>query len=220
MRKGTVLFFILLLGVPTLTHAQPAKDVLMALKKLQARTQTGINYQDYGTALGEAKFPYNLFIESKDALNYPEYTASIIKVMGHYDFAYSIWDTKIKMVRLNNSGGLRIPGYGESVSFEIPKGQEILLLYPDANEHLVDSKALGEKKEIKKIFVDSFLPIIWKEASRELDNTTKLYAKMEDKSSDETATLKNEIAKLKAEVARLKKVNYLLKNPKKVKRGN
>jgi hypothetical protein len=46
MRKAIVLSFILLMGLPTLTHAQSAKEALMALKKLEARTQAGISYRD------------------------------------------------------------------------------------------------------------------------------------------------------------------------------
>lgn len=71
-----------------------------------------------------------------------------------------------------------------------------------------------------KYTVDALIPLIWDEASKELDVATKLYAKLEDKSSDETATLKKEIEKLKKEVAKLKEENDHLKNPKKVKKGS
>jgi hypothetical protein len=66
MRKGMVLFFILLICVPTLTHGRSEKDAVLALKKLQAKIQEGISYMDYRNALGEAKFPLNIFLESKD----------------------------------------------------------------------------------------------------------------------------------------------------------
>jgi len=202
MRKGMVLFFILSLGVPTLTHAQSAKDALMGLKKLQARTQAGISYKDYGNALGEAKFPLNMFLESKDAQKYPELSTSLRKVMAHYDYAGICW--KIKMV----------VEYGEFIDVNSDIGKNIERLYPNANKDAKEGGAIFKDKNYSVTFL---LPLIWGEASIELDNATKLYAKSEEKQSDDTVKLKEEIAKLKKEVARLKKENDLLKNPQKVK---
>jgi hypothetical protein len=215
MRKALILFFILLVVMPTLTHAQSAKDALMGLKKLQARTQAGTNYRDYGNALAEAKFPLNLYFESSDAGKYPELSTSLRNAMKHYENAERVWATKI-----------RSPRYGAGFSANDDFGRMVSQLYPDVNKDKESGGAsyiLGGKMPMYA--VDSVLPIIWKEASKEVNTATKEYAKLEEKSSDETATLKSddtatlkkEIAELKEEVERLKKENDSLKNPQKVK---
>ena len=71
MRKAAILFITLLVGLPTLSHAQSAKDALMGLKKIQARTQAR-SYNDYSNAVGEAKIRLNLYLESYEAQKYPE----------------------------------------------------------------------------------------------------------------------------------------------------
>jgi len=47
------------------------------MKKLQARTQAGISYNDYAPALGEAKFEINLFLESPAAKENYKFTEAI-----------------------------------------------------------------------------------------------------------------------------------------------
>jgi len=209
MKKWMVLFFILLICVPTLTHAQSEKDAVLALKKLQAKIQEGISYMDYRNALGEAKFPLNIFLESKDAQKYPELSISLKKVMGHYEYAGFIWDGKI-------SGGV----LGSYIGVNSDVGKEIGQLYPNARKDTKEGGALTDLPTLNAYDIDSLLPLIWKEASMELDNATKLHENLEEKSSEETATLKKEIGELKKEVARLKEENDRLKNPQKVKKGN
>lgn len=125
MRKGMVIF-LLLLGIPTLTHAQSAKDALMGLKKLQARTQAGISYNDYSNAVGEAKFPLNIFLESKDARNYTELSTSLQKIMAHYEYVGHLWNQKI-----STPGG-----WGTFIDVNSEKGKVIEQVYPGAKKIL------------------------------------------------------------------------------------
>jgi len=203
-----VLSFILLLGMPALTHAQSAKDAVMALRILQGKTQEGIVYKDYGTALVEAKFPVNLYLESNDAKKYPELSISLNKVMAHYEYAGRIWKRKIT------------EQFGTFIGVDTVLGKEIGRLYPNANKDKDEGGAILKRDMFgREYIVEYLLPFIWAEASTELDITTALYAKYE-KSSDETTALKKEIEALKKEVARLKKENDLLKKGKKVKKGS
>jgi cell division protein FtsB len=55
------------------------------------------------------------------------------------------------------------------------------------------------------------LPVIWAAASKELENTSKLLAKMEESSSSELGNIKNENIDLMAEIARLQEENAMLK---------
>jgi len=64
----------LVLSFFTNVNADSAKDGIIALKKLQAKCQTGISYRDYSNALGEAKFPVNMYTESEESKKYPDLT--------------------------------------------------------------------------------------------------------------------------------------------------
>lgn len=205
--KAMTLFFILLVGVPTLSHAQSAKDALMALKKLEARIQGGVTYRDYGSALGEAKFPLNLYFESSEAKKYSDLSSSLRNAMYHYDVASRVWEFKMG----------RPPSRGRFINVNSDLGKYLEKSYPN-----VKTDALSELKIFGKdstYDADLVLRLIWKDASKEVDNATIEYAKLEEKPSDETAKLKKEIAELKKEVAELKEENDLLKNPQKVKKG-
>jgi len=137
------------------TFAQSAKEAVLALKKLEARCQAGLSRSEYYSALGDAKFPVNLYMESSDAKQYSELTESINKVMQFYE-----------------------------------KNKE----YIDATR---DPPA--------KIYCDM--------ASKELQHTTKLYAKIEGNKSGDIDKLKEENEKLKkdAEIEKLKAENEKLK---------
>jgi hypothetical protein len=203
MRKAMILFFALLVAIPTLSHAQSAKDALMGLKKIQARTQAGISYNDYSNAVGEAKIRLNLYLESYEAQKYPELSNSLSKAMTHYEYAGMIWNYK-----------------NSSTSGIIPKdsyiGKELGKNYPNANKDPIKMGAFDNGFYSP----DLALQVIWREASEEVNIATKEYGKLEENLSDQIATLKKGIDELKKEVAMLNKEVDLLKNPKKVKKGN
>lgn len=175
-------FIFLLIGS---AYADSAKDAVMALKKLQAKCQSGISYRDYSNALGDAKFPVNIFLESADAKKYPVLTTSILEAMKHYEYAGTLWNYKMSdrftaLIRCNSE-----------LAMQINK------LYPQIK------RDPGEFC----YFVDALLPIIWNEASKELDNMTNLYSKIGDQSASEMDILRKENMDLKSQIDNLKKEN-------------
>lgn len=110
-------------------------------------------------------------MESSDAPKYPELTASIDKVMKHYEYAGRLWNHKL------SSRFAALIECGSELAVEINK------LYPQAERDSVLSKE-------HCYFVDSVLPVIWAAASKELENTSKLLAKMEESSSSELGNIK------------------------------
>jgi hypothetical protein len=176
------LFFVLSLFATV--YADSARDTVTALKKLQARCQSGVSYREYVNALGDAKFPVNLFIGSAEAQKFPDLTASINKAMKHYEYASTLWNTKMSSK------------FGDLIKVDSPKGGEIKILYPVAQPSKVNKD--------EHYYVDSLLPVIWNAATKELDETTKLYAAIEEKSLSEIDTLKKENRDLRAEVDQLK----------------
>jgi len=175
----------------TIAFAQTAKEALYGLKKLQARCQSGIAHRDYSEAVANAKFPVNLFMESEEAKSYPEIKDSINKVMDHYEFASRVWDYMFAFRTITRS----IDGESEF-------GREITSLYPNATRTSFFGHIMYD--------IDSLLITIWKEASSELDNTTKLYAQIENDKANRIDKLKEEKDKAN-EIDKLKKENELLK---------
>ena len=185
MKKYALIIFIFVISImfSVPVFAQTAKDAVMGLKKLQARCQAGISYRDYGNALADAKFPVNLFMESAESKNTPELTESINKVINHYVSAGVVWNYKISnttLMRINE-----------------PQGIAVKKVYPQAPYLRVPS-LWGKDDEYYS--VDELLPYMWEKASKELDNTTKLYTERgKAVTPDETSVdLKKENAALKA----------------------
>lgn len=186
MKRAMILFFLLFMGMPASTHAQSAKDALMALRKLEARCQGGMSYNDYANALGEAKIHLNLYYKSPDAEKYPDLSDSFEKAILHYEFAGMVWRQKMSHK------------YGEFIDMDSELGKSITRSYPNARKGM----NAGSGTYSGEYAVDSLLPLIWAEASNELETTTDLYAKLREISSDEKEKLKKEMAELKNEVAK------------------
>jgi len=185
--------FILAIMISIPAHAQSAKEAIMGLKKLQARCQSGISYRDYSNAVADAKFPVNLFMESAEAKSNPELTDAINKAMKHYEYAGQLWNLKMTASRYEidlRHGFFQV---------DTDTGIEIGKLYPQAVPHK------------GRYFLNDIFSIIWGEASQELENITKLYAKTERETSSDIEKLKKENEQLKAIAERLKAENENLK---------
>jgi formate-dependent nitrite reductase cytochrome c552 subunit len=124
---------------------QVMKEAVAALKKVEARLQVGISYQDYTKLLGETLYQVNLFLESSESIQKPELTASIKKVLSHYREGQSLWDYKL------------ISGLSHFRQSD-PLWPRIISLYPGA----------------KHDDIDYTMQVIWKEANEELKKTVNL----------------------------------------------
>jgi hypothetical protein len=174
--------------------SQSAKEALLALKKLEARCQSGISYQDYSPALGEAKFPVNLFLESKGAsVNY-QLAVSIKTIMEHYEMVQPVWEVKFTNIyhRIYSNDKL---------------GELLVDKYPDVNNIFRDNKIIIHDDTMEFIDADLMLKIIWNAASTELKKATILI----DESEAETVAKKKEFENLKRENDSLRSENSKLR---------
>ena len=64
-----------------------AKNAVMALKKLQARCQSGTSLKDFAPALGEAKSEVTAFVNSNEAKDRERLKELVVKAMGNYQKA-------------------------------------------------------------------------------------------------------------------------------------
>jgi hypothetical protein len=73
---------------------------LNALKKLEARTEVGVNYADYVKVVGETWGDVKIFIESPDGKSLREFSMLLTKAAADYKLALDIWHNKIEFPSL------------------------------------------------------------------------------------------------------------------------
>lgn len=92
----SLVFGLLFFSLPAISFCQSSKEAIRALKKLQAKIEIGIPYNDFCVALGDAKFKVDAFLESSEAKQKVKLASLIEKSLNHYVYAKSIWDLAIK----------------------------------------------------------------------------------------------------------------------------
>jgi hypothetical protein len=78
-----------------LNAPQSARPVLNLIKKLEARTEVGINFRDYSTIVGETWAEIKVFCESPDGELVPEFSQLLLSAISKYKLALDIWTGKI-----------------------------------------------------------------------------------------------------------------------------
>jgi hypothetical protein len=217
MKKLFVIVIVLSLTFTAGTvFAQSAKDAVFGLKKLEARCQSGVSYQEYSSAIADAKFPVNLFMESEEGKKHPELTVSIGKVIYLYDLVGIMWHTLMSYRDLSTREE-RFFFKAGCIDADSRTGREIEKLYPQEKRHIDSTYITTDYYE-----ADSLRQLMWKDASKELMNTTELYAKAERDKSEDIYKLKRENEQLKAdaEIEKLKKENENLKKQLKLMKSN
>lgn len=211
-----------MLAMPSLpVYAQSAKEAVMALKKMEARVQSGIAYRDYSPALGETKFSVNVYLEGPEAKKNPELTSLIERVMAHYEKAGFVFKESL-------SGPYRYLDHTSSVLSKESQLREIseqqiykslIEQYPEANKFIEDGGALDRDKSDKGkdinnlkygriLDLDHLLPMIFKRASEDLRDASTLLSKANanvEANQNDIEKLKKENDELKAEILKLKK---------------
>jgi len=72
-----------------------ARDVVKGLKKIEARTEIGVNYVDYDRAVSDLYPDVKIFLESAEARNLPELRALIANAMDCYLEVRRLWGITI-----------------------------------------------------------------------------------------------------------------------------
>ena len=91
MLLGVALVGLTFCNTWSLKSDQKANDALLALKKLDARIETGISYSDYSGALGEVNYSVKQFLESDKSTSVPEFSNSLRNAMKWHSAATQIW---------------------------------------------------------------------------------------------------------------------------------
>jgi hypothetical protein len=129
-----------------------ASDSLKALKKIEAATQVGVNYQQYGQLVIEAKAQVN---EALSVLSDGELKKELDATMDAYADAGQAW-------------GVKISGHGILKQNEEP-GKTLISKYSLKAEVPSIAKSLGAI-----VHSDDALQVIWGEARKHLERASSL----------------------------------------------
>lgn len=98
----SILSLILLVSVANLAgcHSslgsdKEAVDAVNALKKLEAKIETGMTEQEYSSALGDANFSVKMFLETPEADKSPKFSEDLRTAMKWDIAADDLWRRKI-----------------------------------------------------------------------------------------------------------------------------
>lgn len=79
---------------------QSARNALNAVKKLEARTEVGVNYTDYSKSVGDAWGDVKIFIESREGKPLTEFSHLLANAMADYKLALDIWADRVRWEHL------------------------------------------------------------------------------------------------------------------------
>ena len=80
---------------------QSARNALNAVKKVQARTEVGVNLNNWSTIVGEAWGEVKVFAESPEGIELPELSFLLTSAMGKYKLALDAWQGELHPVAWN-----------------------------------------------------------------------------------------------------------------------
>lgn len=195
MKKLLLIIVSICLFSPSVSFAQSAKDALKALKRLEARCESGISYKEYSPALGDAQFEVNLYLESKEAKDNPKLAMIINGIMFDYKWAKLAWDEKFSKKPLMNS-----------IMIDSSLAQSLIKIYPDMKKPFTEGGAYSVSTiffmKHEKLMIPGILNVIWGKASNSIKEATTMLAEKQiipDPGKDSAATLSSDKTLPKAE---------------------
>jgi hypothetical protein len=147
----------------TLITDEQAKDAVLALKKLQARTEIGISQEDYSRALGDTYFSVKMFLDSDSAASVPEFSKALNNAIKWYRAAADLWQIKAGVKEVSES----VPGMpieGTDCDHQPAGDENLCVKYPE----LVSVRS-GERG----IYYEDAMNGAWRLASAEIRNADK-----------------------------------------------
>jgi hypothetical protein len=138
-----------------------AKQAILALKRLQAKTEIGISQEDYSRALGDTYFSAKLFLDSDAASSAPEFSQALRSAIGWYKAAGNLWDIKTTLESAH------LPGLSltwSDCSDKPSDNPDLCRQYPEL---------VTDHSGKKGINYDNALPEAWRLASVEIRNADR-----------------------------------------------
>jgi uncharacterized protein YxeA len=157
-----------------------------ALKRLQSKTETGINYQTYLSTLADVKFEVEKYLESEQAKSNDLLTQQFKLIMSHYENAREAWRWKMRtrygaIGKFPPEGSRSLRNEVGSEEYNRQKGMNeeidfILSTYPEAGKLQAEGGArIG--LEMLSIDLSAVIGIIFEKASADIKKLKDLQKK-------------------------------------------
>jgi len=176
MKKIILVSLLISIFIIPAAHGQSARDAVKALKRIEARADMGISYNEYVLAVADARVEVQMYMESHEAKQKAALTDLIKKILEHYETAREVWKNKVS--RTQDLGTV----FGHLICLndepEGARGRRLLKQYPLAEKPVDQGGALAKraykKDRCEEVLVDNLIFIIWQEASKDLLQATKM----------------------------------------------
>jgi hypothetical protein len=176
MKKIIVAVLLLSFMAVPAAYGQSARDVVKALKRIEARADMGISYSEYVLSVADARVEVQMYLESPEARQKAVLTNLIKQILEHYETAREVWKNKVS--RTQDLGTV----FGHLICLnddpEGVLGRRLLSKYPQANKTVDHGGALTKraykKERCEEVLVDNLIYIIWQEASKDLLQATRM----------------------------------------------
>lgn len=106
--------------------SKAATDAYVALKKLAAATETGVNYAEYRRLLGETWFVVKTYLETRASKEHPDIRDSIANSMQAYSDGAEVWKAKLAATTNHQSKYLRVTDCPNHQREECERGRALL----------------------------------------------------------------------------------------------
>jgi hypothetical protein len=169
-------FFAQVAGQVKFFHRTHNGNTVKALKRIEARADMGISYNEYVLAVADARVEVQMYLESHEAKQKAELTGLIKKILGHYETVREVWKNKVS--KTQDHGTV----FGHLICLndepEGALGRRLLKQYPQADKPVDQGGALTKraykKDRCEEVLVDNLSYIIWQEASKDLLQATRM----------------------------------------------
>jgi len=190
MKKYLIIIFMVFISIvfSNPSHAQSAKEAVMALEKLDARCQSGISYRDYSSALVDIEYIVNPYLEEDDDSTvkgkHPNGLKSSIKsAMELFKFAKEVWSGKYG----NEADGdfLWINGSQSQSSKNI--AEKYLSLFPEDNRSADVGGVIDVVAGRSRFYISRAVVHIQNRASDKVNEASKILERGSDKEGSDKA---------------------------------
>jgi hypothetical protein len=161
-----VIIALLLIVLPTVSHADAINDVMIALKHLNGVVAYGTSHKDYSNYLREAKSEVDFYLKGDEAKKNKKLSVAISEVMDLYEFADSLFS------RFEVSKGLINIGTDAS-PIDKKIASEYFARFPEDKKDVAEGGVLSSKHGVK-LHIKTALNKIFKRASVKYADVVKM----------------------------------------------
>jgi hypothetical protein len=162
VKKTIIAAAIVFAASTSASWASPCTDALRAFVRIEAQTEIGVSYNDYGRLVGDANLELKMCAASKEGVAHPQAVAGFQKALVLYREALAIWSIKFGT-----------PGWRATSSIDPkrPAYSGIVKRFPAAAKQAKEGGAAlsyDSWDAEPSLLVDFVLPFYWNDATGEV----------------------------------------------------